>query len=139
MLDLEKAKALLSASEYTCVFVKESVIFVSKERGIKPLLEVLNADMGAGNAAVADKVVGKAAAFLYELMGIGALFAQTISSPALEILERAGILVEYENLVPCILNRTNTGNCPMETAVWEVNDARQARKILEEKVKGVKG
>ena len=99
---------------------------------------MLNADMGVSNACVADKVVGKAAAFLYELMGINALYAFTISEPALEVLKRAGIYAEYETLVPCIRNRTNTGRCPMESAVWEISDAEEARKILENKIRGKK-
>ena len=136
MVDLEKAKTLLKSKNHTCVFVTEKGIFTSDERGVKPLLNVLNADMGVSNACVADKVVGKAAAFLYELMGIKALFAFTVSEPALEVLKRAGIYIEYETLVPCIRNRTNTGRCPMESAVWDISNAREARKILEDKMKG---
>ena len=138
MVGLKKAKTLFKAGNHTCVLVTETGVFTSKERGVKPLLNVLNADMGVSNACVADKVVGKAAAFLYELMGINALYAFTISEPALAVLKRAGIYVEYETLVPCIRNRTNTGPCPMESAVWEVNDARLAREILENKVNGGK-
>lgn len=137
MNELKRAKALLREGNYTCVFVIKERVFTSNERGIKPLLSVLNADMGVSNAYVADKVVGKAAAFLYELMRIKALYVQIISEPALEVLKRAGIYVEYETLVPSIKNRANTGQCPMESAVWLLTDAQEARKILENKVKGV--
>ncbi len=137
-MKLEKAKALLKEGGHTCVFVTEKGVFTFEERGIKPLWDVLNSDMVTANAAVADKVVGKAAAFLYELMGIGALYAHTVSEAALTVLQRAKIQVEYETLAPCIRNRANTGQCPMESAVWGINDAREARKVLENRVKGGK-
>ena len=136
MVELEKAKALLKAGGHTCVIVTKTGVFTSDERGVKPLLSALNADVGTANAVVADKVVGKAAAFLYELMKIDALFAFTVSEPALAVLKRAGIYAEYETLVPCIRNRTNTGRCPMESAVWDISDAEEAQKILENKIRG---
>ena len=131
---LKRAKELLKEGDYTCVFVTKTGEFFSKERGIKPLLKILNADMGTLGAYVADKVVGKAAAFLYEIMEIKALYAATISVPALGVLKRNGIYVEYDVLTENIRNRANTGNCPMESAVWDVTDARLAREILENKV-----
>ncbi len=136
MTDLERAKALLKEGNYTCVMVVKTSVFTSEERGIKPLMEILNADVDTSSASAADKVVGKAAAFLYALMGISKLFAYTVSEPALEVLKSAGIEVEYDTLVPAIRNRTNTGYCPMESAVWEIDDARTAYEILKNKVKG---
>ncbi len=136
MTSLNEAKALLREGNYTCVIVTGSNVFTSKGRGIKPLLEALDKDMDTVSACVADKVVGKAAAFLYELMGISKLYVVTVSEPALKVLERAGIEVEYDKLVPAIRNRTNTGPCPMESAVWEIDDARLAYEILKNKVKG---
>lgn len=133
---LEKAKTLLKKGGHTCVFITNGGVFTSDERGIKPLLDVLNSDMDTANAVVADKVVGKAAAFLYVLMKIETLYAQTVSEPALFVLKRAGIKVEYDTLVPSIRNRAGTGRCPMESAVWKIDDAQEARKILENKVKG---
>ncbi len=135
MSDLERAKALLQEGGYTCVFVMQTGVFTSKERGVKPLLDVLNKDMGTLNACVADKVVGKAAAFLYMLMNIAKLYAATVSEPALEVLKKAGVEVQFDHLVPSIKNRANTGQCPMESAVWEVTDAQFAREILEKESK----
>ena len=133
---LQKARTFLKEGGHTCVFIINGEIFTSNERGIKPLLNVLNSDMDTLNAVVADKVVGKAAAFLYELMQIKILYAQTVSEPALSVLKRAGINVEYDTLVSSIRNREKTGRCPMESAVWEIDNAQEARKILENKIKG---
>ena len=133
MKDLEYAKTFLKKG-YTCAICSEEV-YTSFERGIKPLLEVLNSDMVTLNAVAADKVVGKAAAFLYRLMKIKALYALTISEPALSVLKDSGIEVEYETLVSSIQNRAGTGRCPMETAVWETEDADKAYEILQNKVR----
>ncbi len=136
MNDLERAKTTLEAGGYTCVIVMKTGVFTSAERGIKPLLEILDKDMGTSSACAADKVVGKAAAFLYELMGISKLYAGTLSEPALKVLKSAGIEVEYGACVSAIRNRTDTGYCPMESAVWEIADAKTAYEVLKEKVKG---
>lgn len=129
--ELQLAKNLLLDGQHTCVVLLKTERWVSDERGVKPLLTLLNSDMDTTNAFVADKVVGKAAAFLYVAMQVKALFAITVSKPALDVLDGAGIYVEYENLTPAIKNRTNTGYCPMESAVWDIQDAQEARTKLE--------
>jgi hypothetical protein len=67
-------------------------------------------------------VVGKAAAFLYCLLGVKALHAGVLSVPARDVLLSAGISVEWGSLVPAIRNRAGDGFCPMETAVWDLTD-----------------
>lgn len=66
-------------------------------------------------AAVADKVVGKAAAALLILSSVGEVYANVISQPALALLEVHNICTTYGILVPYIVNRTQTGMCPLET------------------------
>ena len=81
-------------------------------------------------AYVADKVVGKAAAYLYVLLGVRKVYAAVISRPALDVLERYNIGIVYDMLVPAIRNRTDTGFCPMETAVLDIDDANEAYRVL---------
>ena len=66
-------------------------------------------------ARIADKVVGKGAAALMVWAGVGEVYADVISCPALDLLENNGIPVTYATLVPHIVNRTGTGMCPLET------------------------
>lgn len=66
-------------------------------------------------AAVADKVVGKAAAALLILSSVREVYANVISQPALALLETHNICTTYGTLVPYIVNRTQTGICPLET------------------------
>lgn len=135
MYELQRAMDLLKAGSYTCVLCGDGHTIADNRRGIRPLLELLDSGKDFSDYAAADKVVGKAAAFLYCLLGIRALYAGILSQPALEVLEQAGIPVEYGSLVPAIRNRTGDGFCPMETAVREITapaDAPEAiRKALQ--------
>lgn len=88
-------------------------------RGVSDLMRLLGqAPEILDGAELADKVVGKAAAALMALGGIKAIYADTISTPALQLLASAApdIKVTYHNKVEHIINRTQTGWCPMELA-----------------------
>ena len=132
--ELEQAKNLLHREQYTCVILKEDCCYTSTQRGIAPLMQYLADDIDMIGFAAADKVVGKAAAYLYVLLGIASLYADVISKPALEVLEQYKIPVVYDYLVPAIRNRTDTGYCPMETAVLEIHDAKIAYQVLKAKL-----
>ena len=122
MRDLEEARSLLEKENYTCVLCRDGSTVTDNRRGVRPLLELLDSETDLHGYSAADKVVGKAAAFLYCLLGVKALYAGVISQPALSVLEDAGITVRYGTFVPAIRNRAGDGFCPMETAVWELSD-----------------
>lgn len=122
MHDLESARSLLEQGNYTCVLCRDGSTVTDSRRGVRPLLELLESETDFHGYTAADKVVGKAAAFLYCLLGVKALYAGVISQPALSVLEGAGITVRYGTFVPAIRNRAGDGFCPMETAVWELSD-----------------
>lgn len=126
MSSINRAKEHLKQGGYTCVMVKNDSIFTSKERGVKPLLDWIASGTDFENAVVADKVVGKAAAFLYVLLKVKEIYAVVLSQPALKVLENHNITVSYEEKVSAIRNRDNTGNCPMESAVWDVDNPGEA-------------
>ena len=129
------AKAYLLEENYTCVLCKGKQIFTSSHRGVKPLLDFLSSDNDFSSFSAADKVVGKATAFLYCLLGIKALYAQVLSIPAKEVLTSRGILVSYDALVPGIRNRENTGPCPMEHATRECQTPEQALTAIQKTLK----
>ncbi len=133
-LDLERAKSVLVEGGYTCVMVKGEFVDRSMERGIRPLFQIVKSRADREGYSAADKVVGKAAAFMYVLMKVREVFAQVISVPALEVLEGAGIEVSYGECVLAIRNRTDTGFCPMESAVMDVKVPEEAYAILEKKL-----
>ena len=123
---LEKAKMLLNKTDCTCVLCSHDVILTDKRRGIRPLLDLLDSCTDTAGFAAADKVVGKAAAYLYCLLKVERLYAKVISEPALIALQPAGIPTEFDQLVPAIRNRTGDGFCPMESAVWNIGDPQEA-------------
>ncbi len=127
----EQFLALLEGG-YTCAIYQGEKVYKSEKRGVAPLLEWLDSGGNFQGFAVVDKVVGKAAAFLYVLLGVRAVYAFVISESAERVLLSHGIAVEYAEKVAAIRNRTNTGFCPMEQAVWEIEDANEAHtKVLQ--------
>ena len=127
--DLIRARQLLQAGGYTCVFCHGDTVITDTRRGIRPLLELYRNKTDLHAFSAADKVVGKAAAFLYRLMGVKSLYAGVVSTPALAALE--GVSVEYGTETPAVVNHSQTGLCPMEAAVWELNDAQDALAAIE--------
>ena len=134
MTDLELAKGQLMKDECTCVLRKGDSVYFSQARGVKPLLGLLDSGEDYTGYSAADKVVGKAAAMLYALLGVSKVHAFVISEKALEVLAGNGIVVTYDTLVDRIHNRTNTGFCPMEEAVWEIEDLQEGLLAVREKV-----
>lgn len=129
--DLMNARQLLEDGDYTCVLCKGSDIRTSTARGVRPLLELLDEGSWAGYSA-ADKVVGKATAFLYVLLGVRAVYAPLMSESAICVLESHGIEFHYVTKVPAIFNRSRTGFCPMESATRDIEDPQLALSAVRE-------
>ena len=123
--DLQQARTLLSGG-YTCVFCRNGATITDDRRGVRPLLDLLEQGCDLTGYSVADKVVGKASALLYCRMGVSRIYAPVVSTPAAEVLARAGIELVYDSLVPAIRNRTDTDLCPMEKAVWNISAPEKA-------------
>ena len=122
----EKAKRLLAEGGFTCVVCGDDFLYTSHERGVKPLLVPLEEGKSFEGFSAADKVVGKAAACLYVLLKIKEVHAGIISCRALDVVEKYGVKITFDELVEAIENRTKTGLCPMESAVWELENAEDA-------------
>lgn len=83
--------------------------------GVSDLMRILNTEPDAlFGARLADKVVGKAAASLMAVGGVGEVYADVLSMTGFAMLSRAGIPVTYGKLVDHIVNRAGTGICPLE-------------------------
>ena len=132
--DLIRAKDELSVGGYTCVICRGSATYTTTERGVRPLLNWLEAGIELSGGCAADKVVGKAAAMLYCLLQIKAVHAGVLSQPAKQVLERQGITVRYDSLVDAIENRTKTGICPMEQATLHLTDPADAPAAIRKKL-----
>ncbi|MBO5164150.1 MAG: DUF1893 domain-containing protein [Ruminococcus sp.] len=128
--DLEKAAELLKTGRYTFAAVSGEKEITSVHRGVKPLLELLDCGEKLHGFSAADKVIGKAAAFIYVLLKPDEVYAGVISRPALEVLEKYGIRTSFGTLAEAIRNRQNTGFCPMETAVKNANSPDDALALI---------
>ena len=89
----------------------------SKEAGLRPLLTRIREGKDLSGFYAADKIVGRAAAFLYVKLGAAGVYAPVMSRGAKELLTEYNIPAEAEELTENIRNRQNTGLCPMECAV----------------------
>ena len=139
---LNVAKQKMLDGNYTCVVLTDYDEFTSYERGVKPLLTLLQMKHSFAGAVAADKCVGSGAAHLYVLLGARAVWANVISVSAIQILQNKGIEVFFEQSVPNIINRRGDRICPIEEAVGAVEDSQEAYgliidtlKRLEEKTK----
>lgn len=77
-------------------------------------------------AKLADRVIGRGAAFLLVKGGVSEVFAYVLSQPALEVLQDARIAVCYVTLQPNIINRDGTDICPVEKLTQGINSAEEA-------------
>ena len=111
--------------EHTLIVYKEGKINFYDERGIQPLLLRLNDGTFKG-AFVADRIIGKAAALLHVYGQVKEVYTPVISKPAIAIYEKYGVKYTADNVIDNIRNRKNTGLCPMEIKVKEIDDPKQA-------------
>jgi len=132
--NLLPAKKKLEEGRYTCVLVKESITYTSMERGVKPLLDWLASDTDLQGFSAADKVIGKAAAFLYALAGVREVYAPVMSEAAIDVLKEYGIKAHHDFVVKGIMNRTKTGMCPMEQAVREISEPEAALTAIRQRI-----
>lgn len=122
---LNKAKMMLKEG-YTCVLCGENKTYTATARGISPVLHFLDMGEDFSSFCAADKVVGKATAFVYVLLRVRAIYAPVMSYAALEILRENGICAEYEVLTEAVLNHKKDGLCPMETATLHISSPEEA-------------
>ena len=132
---MEKAKAMLKSGNYgNCVLYSNGLIHTSSGKGISPMLEFLNAGLNMKNFSAADTVAGKAAALFFALAEVNAVYADIMSRSAVEVFKRFNIRNVHGELVEKIQNRTGTGVCPMEQAVENIDEPKEAFEILKKKL-----
>ena len=93
-------------NDYTCRIVRGAEeIYRSTERGIAPLIAIIDGGIDVAGAVAYDKIVGKAAALLYVLTGVGAVHAGVLGKAAARLFDENGIAYTYETLTENIINR----------------------------------
>lgn len=137
MRDLDKAKNALRRSNFSLVIVKNGhVLFETNTSGIRGLLTAVD-EVGTNieGSAVADKIVGEAAAQVCAHSHVREVYAITMSQCGRNVLEENGICYEYEDLVPHILNMKKTDLCPFEKIVAGSKTPKEAYERLKKAVR----
>lgn len=130
----------LLAEGCSCVIRNGGTMRSFHQRGVSDLWRLLHEEPELLRGAfIADKVVGKGAAALMAAGGVRGLFARTVSRPALDLLAEAGIPVEYERLVPNIINRAGNGICPVESLCADARTPEECLPRIGEFVRRMKG
>ena len=135
MTDIEKAKEALGS--HSIVLCKNGEVITSDKRGVAPLAEIIQCGTDISGFSAADRVVGKAAAMLMLKAGVAEVYALTISESAEKLLKSHSVQVSFKNRTTRIMNRDNTGPCPMETAVADTDDINTGTEIIIEKLKNM--
>ncbi len=138
MTDLQQAKAILSEG-HTCVLCKDGDVKVSDLRGILPMVTFLRKKTDLSGYSAADKIVGKAAAHLFFLAGVKAVWAEVMSKDALAFLQGKGIETACGTMTDGIVNRKGTGPCPMERAVDGCATSEEAFEKIIKTVRELRG
>lgn len=128
--DTVTAAKLLYERQASFVLCKGKTTVIETEAGLGPLFSVLKKGENFSGFCAADKIVGKAAAFLYVRLGVREVYAPIMSDAGIYTLARHGIYPVCEKSVSSILNQDRTDICPIEKLVSNVNDTEQAVSIL---------
>lgn len=129
---MEEIIELLHREQCSCV-IANGDIRTFRQRGVADLYELLNREPEfLQGASIADKVIGKAAAALMVLGGVKEIYADVISEPALALLQEAAVVVSFGQAVDHIINRTQTGWCPLETICYPIKSAPEILPLIRE-------
>lgn len=111
--DLKLAAKLLEVGNSLVVVRDGRTLFSSRMPGIAPMLEALDSNVLPGSA-VADKVIGRAAAMIAVAGEATSVYSPTMSQEAVDVLTQAGMLYCSRTIVPIILDKEKTRRCPVE-------------------------
>ncbi|MFR7809095.1 MAG: DUF1893 domain-containing protein [Butyricimonas faecihominis] len=98
--------------------------------GCTGFVRLLKTERFSSGAFIADKVIGSCCR-LDGFGGVDEVFAG-LSVAGQRALERSGIKVDFLSEVPHIINRTQTGWCPLETCCFRMHTAEECLQQIED-------
>ena len=127
----EQMLEMLNEQGLSLLVYNDSVLTPYNKSGIQDLLQIAeNNPSQLLGATVADKIIGKAAAALMIICGVREVHTNIICTQAKELLEKEGIEVHAKEVVPRILNKDQSGQCPMDARLEGIEDAEECVQIL---------
>lgn len=136
MTDIQRAITLLEGN--SCAMVRGQSSITSKEKGIAPVLNLMKEGFDLSEFSIADKIVGRAVAFLYIKAGVKEVYGETMAVGADKLLQQHGIPHTYKTLAEQIINHAGDGICPMEEAVLNIVDPEEAFIAINRKAKNMR-
>lgn len=136
--NLVKAKELIESTDAVFAAVSDLDTITSPVKGIGFVASLCNEKRDLSSFCVADKIVGKAAAMLFVLLGIKTVHAKILSLGGKEVFQRYGIQFTYDVLTEVIINRTCDGMCPMENAVRGCTEPFEALESINKTIEMLK-
>jgi len=126
------ARAILQERGLAFVVVRDGTILgQGTGPGIRELLDFADQPgQDARGAALADRIIGRAAAMIARSMGIAAVHAVLMSEGGRQVLAEGGIGATSDRIVPAVRNRAGDGPCPMEARVAAIADPGEAMAAL---------
>ena len=126
----------LHALQCSCIIRNNGTTRTFHERGVKDLHRLLMQEPEIlSGASLADKVVGKGAAALMIAGGVAWVYADVISSAAMELFEQSRVEVQYAEIVPNIINRAGTDICPVEKLCRDCKTAVECLPLIDKFIK----
>lgn len=132
MTDIEIAKANLDG--HSICLCRDGRFFTNDGRGISPMIRFMEEGRDLRGYAVADIIVGKAAAMLFIKAGIREVYGEVMSRAGYDLLQHHAIHCAYATLTEKIINRKGDGICPMEQTVARIDDPEEGYIALKKRL-----
>ncbi len=133
LVSIDGADMLAQLDNAKCSLIvrNKGVTTQYNQHGVRDLYDLVTTQPSTLRGAhVADKIIGKGAATLMVNGEVKRAVTHTITSPALKMLQDAGIEVSYENEIPYVENKKKTGQCPLDERLQDVYSAQLAMPII---------
>ncbi len=139
--DLNKAEQTLKERDTTIAVVKKGkILFYTGIQGLKAIFKAADQlEDELKGAAVADKIVGKAAALLYAYFNVSSVFGALMSQEAVKVFRDQGIIFRFDRVVPLIKGKKGGDICPFEKKVLVTSKPEEGFNLIHGMVYGRKG
>ncbi len=136
--DLSVAEDAIKGGGPTIAVAREGkVLFYTDTPGLKAIFEASKRLGGElRGAAVADRVVGKAAALLYVHLQVNAVFGALMSEGAAKVLRGRGVEFRFKRIIPAVKGKDGVDVCPFEMRVMHISEPEEGFRAVSEMLFG---
>lgn len=122
---IQEAYIMIDNDDYACAVIRDGrIVDARKGRGVSPVLKLYDEKLLDG-AVIVDKIIGKASAMILSHASVSEVYGEVVSESAIAWFEKLSIPCHPRTVTDRILNRTQTGLCPMEMTVMDIDNAEE--------------